>query len=173
MLNNLNYDSAVYYNVVDALNAAGIPASGVTIIDGDMIDHLVQQSEEGLLDLETFDQATILPAITIMDDGIIHTPGALGGATWANHSYTVSVYGKDQALSKLMAEAIVHRIKNRITVYDYTMGSPDASGFPLSGQLIGTFAVKNVRNIRPVMPSLSLLDSVRRDVSFDIVPMEE
>lgn len=172
MLNSLNYDRSVYYTVRDAIEAVGIDPSGIRFIDGDLSDYLIQQAEEGILDLDTFEESVVLPAIVILDDGIVHTPGALGGATWARHAYTVSVYGVDQSYSKEMAEAITRKIKNRISIYDYTMGSPDASGFPASGQLIGSFHVENVRNFRPGVASLSLLDSVRRDVSFEIVPIE-
>lgn len=172
-LNSLNYDRSVYYTIKDALNDAGIPASGINIIDGDLSDYLIEQSEAGVLNLETFDEATVLPAIAITDEDILYNPAALGGATFARRGYNISVYGTDPSFSKEMAEAITHKIKNRITVYDYTIATPDVSGFPLSGQLIGTFPVENIRNIRPRLPSLSLLDSVRRDIFFEIVPMEQ
>lgn len=171
-LNNLNFDRSVFYTVRDALTAVGIDPSGIQFINGDLAEHLINEAEEGNLDLDTFEGSTVLPAICIIDDGIVHSPGALGGATWARHGYTVCFYGSDQFYSKEMAEATVQKIKKGIKVYDYTLATPDASGFPLSGQLIGSFPVEGVRNFRPIFPSQSLLDSVRRDVSFEIVPLE-
>lgn len=175
LLNTLNFDRAVYYAVSGAMQDNGfVDASGSlpSIIDGDIAFYLFNQAEEQQVDVEIFDDSTILPAISIENDGERYVPGGLGGTSRNYMSYIISVYGKSPSESKDMTEAICQTIYKGIDVYDYTMCLPDASGFPLSGQLIGSFSVENLRNIRPAVPSLSLLDFVRRDITFDIVFFE-
>lgn len=176
-LNSLNFDRSVYYTIRQALLDAGFKNGSdellVNIIDGDLIMHLVNEAEEDDADLDVLAEATILPAVAIMESGETYTPGGLGGTTKNRISYDISVYGKTPSESKEIAEAICQTLRNKITVYDYTMGDPDTVGFPLDGQLIGEFSVQDLRNIRPGVPTLSLLDSVRRDVSFSIVFFED
>ncbi len=175
LLNTLNFDRAVYYAISGAMQENGfVNESGIlpSIIDGDISFYLFNQAEERQIDVEIFDDATILPAISIENDGERYVPGGLGGVSRNYVSYIISVYGRNPSESKDMSEAICQTIRKGIDVYDYTMCLPGESGFPLSGQLIGSFSVENLRNIRPAVPSLSLLDFVRRDVTFDIVFFE-
>lgn len=164
MLNHLHIDRSVYHTVQDALYSGGVEISGILFLDQDILTYKIQQAEEAGVNLDTFDDSSILPAITVTSEDVISSPAALGGANWKNYSFIVGVYGTDPSMSKEFAEIIENELlRQKLQVYDYTVDPPE---------FINSFFVQKVRNKSNVLSSLTLLDSVKRDVSFDIVLMQ-
>lgn len=170
---DLNVDRSVFYTIQDALlNEGFVDASGELIVgvyDGDIIHLFTENVDEQYAGLVTASGSITLPAVSIEQDVSLTSPGAIGGVEWENRFYSVNVFGMNPSQSKEIAEVIMDTVASGIYVYDYDMGTPDASGFPLSGQFVERFDVRNRRNIRVPSTKLSILERGRREVTFEVV----
>jgi hypothetical protein len=175
---SLLVDSSLYYYVEDILTSAGYIDSS-----GDLTINLIQEQLEYSIPAEVAEkiyggeevstESVGIPAVAISSMTNKIRPGALGGASWERRFYNLDVYGTTEQESKEIAYIIEEKLNYGVPVYDYNMGFPGISGFPVPNQFLGVFHTENIQCDKVLLPSYSLLSINRRKIIFEIVNMRK
>lgn len=171
-------DTSVYYYISDVLKSFGyVDISGnlnINVIQESLEDNIPVEVAEKLYGGEEVSEDSIdLPAVAITSMSNKMSPGALGGASWEKRFYHIDVYGNSEQESKEIGYLLEEKLDYGIPVYDYNMGFPGISGFPLPNQFLGIFDTQNVQCNKVLLPSYSLLSLNRRKITFEVVNMRK
>jgi len=166
-------DHSVFYSVSGVLSSGGFKD-----LDGNLTIHLHQGSLESYIPLELeedeyggFDASALsalLPAVCVNSDDQTYDPGALGGASWEKRFYGLDVLGQDDPQAREIAAIICDRIQAGVVIYDFNLGMPGNSGFPLPNQVLGTFPIRNLQNRKVLLPTYGSIHEHRRRITFEV-----
>lgn len=175
---SINLDTSIYYQVKNILTAAGyVDISGVLNINvsqEDIESYIPVEVAEKIYDGEEYSAESLgLPVVLINNMNDKLSPGALGGANWETQYYNINIYGTSEYESKELSAVIREKLPYGIPVYDYSLGFPGISGFPLPNQFLGVFTTSDINSNKVMLPSYSVINNHRRVIKFNVKNMRK